>query len=238
MITRRRLLVAIAGVAAAPIATFGQQTSRLPRIGILQPGSPSSASSTVRVDALRAGLRTLGYVENRNITIEYRWAEGKYNRLPELAAELAHLGVDVIVTGGTPGVRAARQATSTIPIVMTVTGDAVASGLIASLARPGGNITGTTYFDPELHAKRLELLKETIPRITRVGALLNPDNPQAMGTTQQRLRLAAEALKLELHLFEARSPHEFEGAFAAMAKQRVDAVEIVDDAMLLVDCND
>ncbi|MBI2748734.1 MAG: ABC transporter substrate-binding protein, partial [Burkholderiales bacterium] len=139
----------------------------------------------------------------------------------------------MIVTGGTPGTRAAMQATPTIPIVMAVSGDAVATGLIASLARPGGNVTGSTYFDPELHAKRLELLKETIPRITRVGALINPDNPQAMGTTLQALRLAAETLKVELSLFEARSPNEFEGAFSAMAKKGVDAVEIADDPMFL-----
>lgn len=178
-------------------------------------------------------MQSLGYIEGRNIEIEVRWAEGKYDRLAELAAELVRLRVDIIVTGGTPGVRAAKQATTTIPIVMTVTGDAVASGLVASLALPGGNITGTTYFDPELHAKRLELLKEAIPRMSRVGALLNPDNPQATGTTLRRLRLAAESLRLDLSVFEARGPDEFATAFSAMAKRRVDAVEIVDDGMFL-----
>jgi putative ABC transport system substrate-binding protein len=232
MITRRRLLATFAGAAAVPLTTLAQQPSRLARIGTLYPGGSASGSAT-RVDVLRAGLRNFGYVEGRNITIESRWAEGKYDRLAEVAADLVRSQVDVIVTSGTPAVRAAKQATSMIPIVMTVAGDAVASGLIASLARPGGNITGTTYFDPELHAKRLELLKETVPRITRVGILLNPDNPQSVGTTLQRLRLTAELLKLELPLFEARSPNQFEGAFSAMAKQRVDAVEIVDDGMFL-----
>jgi ABC-type uncharacterized transport system substrate-binding protein len=233
MISRRRVCLLIGTSAlAAPFMSSGQQQPAKPvRIGVLIPASASGYAS--RVEALRAGLRDLGYVEGKNLVIELRSADGQYDRLPGLAAELVRLKVDVIVTSGTPGTRSAKQATGDIPIVMAVSGDAVATGLIASLARPGGNITGTTYFDPELHAKRLEMLKEAIPRITRVGALLNPDNPQSMGTTLQRLRLAAESLKLELPLFEARSPNEFEGAFSAMAKKRVDAVEIVDDAMFL-----
>ena len=229
---RRNLLIALgAGALAAPFAPFAQQPAKIARIGFLIPASASSYAS--RVAALRAGLRELGYIEGKNFSIEFRWADGRYDRLPGLAVELVQLKVDVIVTGGTPGTRAARQATATIPIVMAVAGDAVSTGLIASLAHPGGNITGTTYFDPELHAKRLELLKEAMPRVIRVGALINPENPQTMGTTLQALRLAAESLKLELPLFEARSPDEFEGAFSAMAKNRVDAVEIADDPMFL-----
>jgi putative ABC transport system substrate-binding protein len=185
------------------------------------------------VEALRAGLRDLGYVEGRNLAIEFRVADGKYDRLVDLATELVRLEVEVIVTGGTPGTRAAKQATATIPIVMAVSGDAVATGLIASLARPGGNITGTTYFDPELHAKRLELLKATVPRATRIGTLINPDNPQTMASTLPALRRAAESMKVELFLFEARSPSEFEGAISAMTKERVEAVEIADDPMFL-----
>lgn len=233
MISRRRVCLLLGtGALAAPFMSLAQQQPAKPaRIGFLIPASASSYAS--RVEALRAGLRDLGYVEGRNLAIEFRSADGKYDRLPGLAVELVRLKVDVIVTGGTPGTRAAKQATAEIPIVMAVSGDAVATGLIASLARPGGNITGTTYFDPELHAKRLELLKEAIPRITRVGALVNPDNPQAMGTTLQRLRLAAESLKLDLPFFEARSSNEFEGAFFAMAKKRVDAAAIVDDPMFL-----
>jgi putative ABC transport system substrate-binding protein len=178
-------------------------------------------------------LRDLGYVEGKNLVMEFRWADGMYDRLPNLAAELVRLKVDVIVTGGTPGTRAAKQATATIPIVMAVSGDAVATGLIASLARPGGNITGTTYFDPELAAKRLELLKEAVPRATRVGVLTNPDNPQTMGTTLQYIRRAAESLKLNLSIFEARSPNEFEHIFSAMVESRVDAVAVVDDGMFI-----
>jgi putative ABC transport system substrate-binding protein len=228
---RRRFVAAIGAALATPLESFAQQPAKIARIGFLIPAYASSYAS--RVEALRAGLRDRGYVEGKDFVIEFRVADGKYDRLPDLAAELVRLEVDVIVTGGTPGTRAAKRATAGIPIVMAVSGDAVATGLIASLARPGGNVTGTTYFDPELHAKRLELLKEAVPHISRVGALINPDNPQATGTTLQALRRAADSLKVELVLFEARSPSDFERAFSAMAKRRVDAVEIVDDPMFL-----
>lgn len=228
---RRRFLATIGAAVAAPLESFAQQPAKAARIGFLIPAYASSYAS--RVEALRAGLRDLGYVEGTHFTIEFRSADGKYDRLMDLAAELVRLKVDVIVTGGTPGTRASKQATATIPIVMAVSGDAVATGLVTSLARPGGNVTGTTYFDPELHAKRLELLKEAAPRVTRVGALINPKNPQAMGTTLRTLRLAAESLKVELPLFEAPSPDQFEGAFSAMVRGRVDAVQVVDDPMFL-----
>jgi putative ABC transport system substrate-binding protein len=230
---RRRFLVALgASALTAPLSSFAQQQRvSVPRIGFL--GATSTAGWKTRVDALRAGLREQGYVEGENLVIEFRWADGMYDRLPNLAAELVRLKVDVIVTGGTPATRAAKQATTTIPIVMAVAGDAVASGLIASLARPGGNITGATYLDPELHAKRLELLKEAVPRVTRVGALINPDNPQTMGTTLRSLRSAAESLKLELSVFEARAPKQFENAFSAMVQSRVDALALTDDPMFL-----
>src|SRR5574341_133689 len=228
---RRRFLATIGAAVAAPLESFAQQPAKAARIGFLIPAYASSYAS--RVEALRAGLRDLGYVEGTHFTIEFRSADGKYDRLMDLAAELVRLKVDVIVTGGTPGTRASKQATATIPIVMAVSGDAVATGLVTSLARPGGNVTGTTYFDPELHAKRLELLKEAAPRVTRVGTLINPKNPQAMGTTLRTLRLAAESLKVELPLFEAPSPDQFEGAFSAMVRGRVDAVQVVDDPMFL-----
>ena len=233
MKTRRQWLIALgASAVAAPWPSLAQQRPvNVHRVGFL--GATSIAAYKSRVDAVRAGLRDLGYVEGKNLVIEFRWADGMYDRLPNLAAELVRLKVDVIVTGGTPGTRAAKQATTTIPIVMAVSGDAVATGLIASLARPGGNITGTTYFDPELAAKRLELLKEAVPRATRVGVLTNPDNPQTMGTTLQSLRLAAESLKLKLSIFEARSPNEFEHTFSAMVESRVDAVAVVDDGMFI-----
>jgi putative ABC transport system substrate-binding protein len=233
MRTRREWLIALgAGAVAAPWPSLAQQRPvNVYRVGFL--GATSIVGAQSRVDAVRAGLRDLGYLEGKNLVIEFRWAEGMYDRLPSLAAELVGLKVDVIVTGGTPGTRAAKEATTTIPIVMAVSGDAVATGLIASLARPGGNITGTTYFDPELHAKRLELLKETVPRATRLGVLINPDNPQTMGTTLQYIRVAAESLRLKLSIFEARSPNEFEHIFSAMVESRIDAMAMADDAMFL-----
>src|SRR2546430_5836855 len=145
------------------------------RIGFL--GSASATESAKSVEALRTGLRDLGYVEGRNIVIEFRWAEGKYDRLYDLVAELIRLNVDVIVTHGTPGTRTAKQATTTIPIVMAISGDAIATGIVTNLARPEANLTGSTYFLPELNAKRLELLKEACPQVARVAALSNPNNP-------------------------------------------------------------
>ena len=183
-------------------------------------------------EAFRAGLRDLGYQEGRDIVIEYRWADGKYDRLPALFAELVRLKVDVIVTHGTPGVLAAKKATSTIPIVMAVVGDALGSGLVSSLARPGGNVTGLTFFNPELAAKRLELLKETMPGLTDVGILLNLANPINEPILPQMSQVA-HSLKLELHQFDVRGPTEFEGAFAAMAAKRVGALVVIEDAMLL-----
>ncbi len=230
MITRRRIIVALGAGALAPLASFAQQQSaKVYRIGFLGPST--GAGTATRMEAMRAGLRELGYQEGRNVVYEYRWADNNNERLPELAAELVRLKVDVLMTGGTPGTRAAKQATTTIPIVMVHSGDAVAMGLIASLARPGGNITGTTFFDPELSAKRLELLKEIMPRIRRVAVLMNPRNPviapilRAMGAT-------AEYLKLKLEKFEVQRPGELAGAIAAMAKSRVDAVAITQDALL------
>ncbi|MBI3371244.1 MAG: ABC transporter substrate-binding protein [Betaproteobacteria bacterium] len=215
---------------AAPLATDAQQPARLYRIGFLGPASASGSVS--EVDAFRAGLHDLGYVEGKNIVIEYRWADGKYDRLPELAAELVRLKVDILLTYGTPGTVAAKRATTTIPIVMATVGDAVTAGLVTNLARPEGNVTGLTFLIPELSAKRLELLKNAMPRITQVAVLLNPDNPfnfpmlQAMG-------IAARSLKVGLQKFEVRGPDEFAGAFAAMAKGRIDAVVIYQDAMFV-----
>ena len=228
--TRRAFLIALGTYAlAAPLASFAQQQPKVTRIGFLGPESASRYAS--RMEALRAGLRDLGYVEGKNLIIEFRWAEGKYDRLPDLASELVRSKVDVIVTGGTPGVLAAKRATTTIPIVMAASGDAIAHGLVVSLARPGGNITGSTFFSPELSAKRLELLKETMRRITQVAVLLNPDNT-AIGPDFQAMQIAAKSMKMELQPFEARGPNEFDSAFSAMAKRRVDAVAIHQDPML------
>jgi putative ABC transport system substrate-binding protein len=184
------------------------------------------------VAALRTGLRDLGYVEGKNLTIDFRWAEGKHGRLPELAAELVRLKVDVIVAQGTPGASAAKQATATIPIVVPIVADPVSTGLVASLARPGGNVTGLTWFSHEVSAKRLELLRDALPRTRRVAVLINPDNP-SNAPILRAMELAAGPLKLEIPQFGARGPGELEGVFAAMVAKRVDALTIIDDAMLI-----
>ena len=180
------------------------------------------------VEALRAGLRDFGHVEGRNIVIEFRWAEGKYDRLSDLVAELIRLNVDVIVTHGTPGTRTAKQATATIPIVMAISGDAIATGIVRSLAQPEANLTGSTFFLPELNAKQLELLKEACPQVARVAALSNPNNPVSKPIIPA-MQAAATPLKLEIDAAKAQGPSEFDSAFAAMAKSRVDAVVVTED---------
>jgi putative ABC transport system substrate-binding protein len=197
------------------------------RIGFL--GPTSAAGTASRLEALRAGLREQGYVEGENLVIEFRWAEGNYERLPALAAELARLKVELIVTHATPGARAAMQATTAIPIVFAALGDAQATGLVATLARPGGNITGSTIFSPELGAKRLELMKKVLPKIMRIGYLTNPD---AISANFQAMELTAKSLKVALLAFNVREPQEFERAFRAMAKQRISAIAIQDDPIL------
>jgi len=234
MILRRTVLGTLAlGLLAVPLGSFAQQQPpRIARIGFLGQTSASLSASVIRVEALRTGLRDLGYVEGKTLTIEFRWAEGKHERLPELAAELVRLRVDVIVTQGTPGALAAKQATATIPVVMPVVADPVATRLVASLARPGGNITGGSWVSHEVSAKRLELLRDAFPRTKRVAVLINPGNP-SNAPILQAMELAARSLKLEIPQFEARGPQEFESAFTAMAAKRVDAVTIIDDAVLI-----
>jgi putative ABC transport system substrate-binding protein len=229
VISRRRILIGLgAGALAAPLATFAQQ-GKVRHIGFL--GVSSAAGYESRIAALRAGLRELGYVEGTNLAIEFRWADGKYERLPGLAAELVRSKVEIIVTHGTPGTLACKQATSTIPIVMATAGDAVATSLVASIARPGGNITGSTFFNPELAAKRLELLRESLPHMRRVAALINPANP-AVGPVLQAMEPTAKSLKLELQKVEVQAPEQFESVFSAMVAGRVDAVVVVEDGML------
>jgi len=225
---RREFITLLGGVTAWPLAAQAQQPSRVPPIGYLDPISRSNPW----VEAFRSGLHDLGYVEGRNINIEYRSAEGKYDRLPSLATELVYLGIDILVTYGTPGTRAAKQATTTIPIVMAISGDAIATGLIISLNRPGGNITGSTFFNPELCAKRLELIKKAVPSTTRVGVLTNPDNPIQLPCLQEMER-TAKSINLELERFEVRSPIEFERAFLALDTKQVNAMTVIEDAMLI-----
>jgi putative tryptophan/tyrosine transport system substrate-binding protein len=202
-----------------------QEAGKVPRIGFLSTGS--SSSDSIRIEAFRQGLRDLGYVQGKNIAIEHRYAEKNFD---QLAAELVRVKVDVIVTGGTPAARAAKNATMTIPIVMAAVGDPVGTGLVASLARPGRNITGLSLLSPELSGKRLELLKETLPRVTRVAVLLNPTNPateaQLAGT-----QLTAGSLGVQLQLLEVSSPDQLDRAFSVMMRERVSALVVLTDAM-------
>jgi len=230
---RRREFIALVGSAAVgwPRVVRAQQAGRVYRIGYLSLGSP--AAEATRFDAFRAGLARLDYVEGKNLIIEARWLDGSnYDRLAELAAQLVGLKVDVIVTYATPGVLAAKRATTTIPIVMAVVADALASGLVASLARPGGNVTGMTYFVPELAAKRLELLKEAVPSLLHAGVLFNSANP-SHEPVLSAMRLTAKALKLELAEFAVREVADLEGAFAAMAAKPVGAAVITEDPVLI-----
>jgi putative ABC transport system substrate-binding protein len=232
-VPRRQFLAAAGALVAAPLQALAQTpTTTMPRIGFLGVANPVLWAP--RIDAFRAGLRDLGYVEGKNILIEYRFAEGQYDRLPVLAAELVRLKVDVIVTHSGPGTFAAKQATATnpIPVVMTNVGDAVGSGIVASLARPGGNITGDTFLVPELMAKRLEVLKEAIPRIRNVAVLVNPDN-QATAANLKGLEVNAKALNVVLQQFDARGPDDLDRVFAAMAEKKVDALSVLEDVVLI-----
>ena len=228
----RRLIALIVSVmAAASITAIAQELmNKVHRIGFL--GAVTATGYAGQLEALRQGLRDLGYVEGKNLVIEYRWAEGNYHRLPALANELVQLNVSLIVTHGAPGSRAAKQATTTVPVVMAVSGDAVATGLVESIGRPGGNITGSTFFFPELNAKRLELIKEVVPNIRRMGILLNADNPGHVAALEA-MDVRARALNLELHRFEVREASEIASAFAMMSERQVEGVALVDDGLLI-----
>ena len=233
MNTRRKLVIALgASTLTAPLASFAQQPVRVPRVGFLSPNAPTGKASQIGLEGLRQGLRELGYVEGKNITLEPRWAEGKWERLPDLAAELVRLKVDVIVTMTSPAVRAAKEATTTIPIVMAYIIDPVATGFVATLARPGGNVTGLSMMAPDLVRKQMELLNEVIPKVSRLAVLWNPAN--LAGTPQLReAKVAARALGMQLQLVEALGPKEIDGAFAAMTREGAGALIVLADAMLI-----
>jgi putative ABC transport system substrate-binding protein len=201
-----------------------QQPAKIPRIGFLITSSPSTIAP--RMDAFRQGLRELGYVEGKNIIIERRHAEGKFDHLPVLAAELVNLKVDVIVTSGPTATRPAKEATSTIPIVMTFDDDPVGSGFVASLARPGGNITGLSTLSPELSGKQLELLKEIIPRLARV-VVIGTSTRQGTAQSLKEMEPAAGALGLKLQYLDIENPKDIESAFRAATKERADALLVL-----------
>jgi putative tryptophan/tyrosine transport system substrate-binding protein len=200
------------------------------RIGWLSALSHLPASDSL-LEAFRQGLRELGYFESQNLFMEFRYAEGNQERLPDLAAELVRLPVEVIVAGGAPAIRAAQYATRTIPIVMGGSFDPVAEGFVASLARPGGNITGLSWLSAELPGKRLELLKETGPQSTRIAVLANPASP-AYAPLLHNLTVASRALGLHLHLVELRRAEELDSAFAAMTRADADAIIVLEDALI------
>jgi putative tryptophan/tyrosine transport system substrate-binding protein len=225
---RREFIALVGGVIWCPTGVRAQQqTGKLPRVGYLR--LTSSSDRPPLLDAFRQALRELRWIEGQNIVIDYRFADGRLDRLSDLAAELVRLKVDVIVSLGTQGVTAAKNATDTIPIVMIAVRDPVAIGLIASLARPGGNVTGVSgYAGLEIVAKQLELLKETVPEIRLVAVLSNPTNAYHQLAIKE-LNIAARSLGVQLQLLEARGPDEFDGAFAAMAKERVGALLVLAD---------
>ena len=223
---RRAFISGAAAVLAAPLAAEAQPAAKAARIGFL---TGNLAASPHVVEAFRQGLRDLGYVEGRNVVIEYRDAEGKFERLPALAAELVALKVDVIVAGGTPQALAAKQATRTVPIVFAAAGDPVTSGLVTSLARPGGNVTGLTGLGPELVGKGLERLKQAVPGVSRVAVLWQPGG-QGERTDKDILKeadVAARALGVRLQFVEARGPEDFDRAFSDMTTGRAGALTVL-----------
>jgi putative ABC transport system substrate-binding protein len=218
----------------SPVAVKAQQGAKVPRIGYL---AVDRAAGPHLIEAFRQGLRDLGYVEGSNVVIEYRDAEGKFERLPALAAELVALKVDVIVAGGTPLILAAKQATRTLPIVFAAASDPVTDGLVTSLARPGGNVTGLSNIAPELVGKRLELLKQAVPGVSRVAVLWQP------GATGERTEkdmlkgaeVAARALGVRLQVVEARGPADFDRAFSDMTRARADALTVLPSVMFITE---
>jgi ABC-type uncharacterized transport system substrate-binding protein len=211
-------------LASAPAEA--QQPKKVPRIGYLSSNDP--ATEFTRAEAIRRALRALGHIEGQNIAIEYRYVEGKPDRFTELAAELVHLKVDIIVVaGGTDYIQAAKNATKTVPIVMVGTGsDPVEAGLIESLARPGGNVTGLTNLTGDLGSKRLELLKEAVPKLARVAVLYNPASPGSVVEVKELLPVAARALRVTLQPWEVGGRDNFERVFAAIGKQRPDGLHV------------
>jgi len=227
---RRREFITLLGGAAAsvslPFAAHAQQSRKVPRIGVLLPGTPASFS--LRTKAFLEGLRDLGYLEGQTIEIEWKWGQDRVEGLPELAAELVRRNVEVIVTGGTPAAKALKGATGTIPIVMAIIGDPVAAGLVDSLARPGGNATGFSIVAPDLSGKRLELLREIVPNVSPVAVMLNTRNPQSQFELKET-QTAARALGLRLHPIQVSPDDTLEQAFAAMSNASARTLIILTD---------
>ena len=216
------------GLLGAPLAGEAQQAGKVNRIGLLSP-----VSQGLGIEAFREGLRTLGYVEKHNIVVEYRSAEGRFDRLPDLAAELVRLKVDVIVAVVTQASLAAKNATGTIPIVMLAVGDPVGAGLVASLARPGGNVTGTSVLAVEIAGKSLEMLKDFIPKLRVVAAIWNPANAVFQAQMVKETEVAARALGIQLQMFAARDSEEIDRAFEAVTRERAGALIVIVDPVFI-----
>jgi putative tryptophan/tyrosine transport system substrate-binding protein len=230
-IGRRRLIAALSGAAAWPLAARAQQPA-MPVIGFLNPQSPDG--HTERLRGFRQGLKEAGYVEGENLAIEYRWAEGHFDRLPALAAELVQRRVAVIAApGGTAPALAAKAATATVPIVFAVAEDPVKLGLVTSLARPGGNLTGINFLNTELVAKRLELLRELVPGTARVAVLVNPANATTTETTLRDVEAAARSIGLQIQVLNASTSREINAAFASLGRERPDALFVGGDGFFV-----
>jgi len=228
---RREFITLLGGVAAGwPLVARAQPAGKIYRIGFL--GVTSRAEYRGQVDALQTGLRQLGYEEGNNVVFEYRWAEGRYDRLLGLAVELVNLKVDVLVAHSTPGARAAKQATSTIPIVVCAVADPVDVGLVASLARPGGNLTGLTFFLAEICAKRVELIKEAIPNLTRVAVIINPGNV-SHSIVLELMQQTAAALGVELVPVEVKTHDDIAAAIAGVATRSASALVAIEDPLVI-----
>jgi len=226
--TKKTILIALSTLLfALCFSAQAQQPKKVPRIGYLS--SADAASESTRTEAIRRALRELGYTEGQNIAIEYRYAEGKVDRFPELAGELVRLNVDIIVVaGGDVTIQAAKNATKTIPLVMTGQGsDPVRAGHVESLARPGGNVTGLTTLNRELGGMRLELLKEAVPKLSRVAVLYDPANPPSLHEVKELLPADARALKLTIQPWQIRAVDDFDKVFAALNKQRPDGLYVL-----------
>ena len=232
-IERRKFLATLGGAAAAwPLAARAQQpASTVRRIGFLLPGAARTTAVRGQLEAFREGLKEYGWVEGQNISFEYRFADGKEDTLPGVAAELVQSRPDVIVAEGTPAIQAAKTVTQTVPIVMATSSDPVGTGLVASLRRPGGNITGASLQTAELSGKRLQLLTEIVPGLVRVAVLSNPLNP-SMAVVLEQTKAAAQSLGIEIYVVEVEAPGKFDSAFAAVTTVRAGALIVLPDAML------
>jgi putative ABC transport system substrate-binding protein len=227
---RREFILALGGAAAWPLAAPAQQAGKVWRIGMLE--TTSIALNAANVNAFRQALRQLGYIEGTNLAIEYRSGEGRIDRFPQFAAEMVRLKVDLIVTRGTPAARAAKNATATIPIVMAAIGEPVETGMVVSLAHPGGNVTGLSAFVTELTAKRIEIMREIAPRISRIALLDNMSNGSVPAQWEE-LKTAALALGIQPQLLDVRKPDDIEPAFAAAVAQQADALAVGNDSVVI-----